>query len=120
MCYGPCSPSECFDGCQCEACTTWREITSGTYYPAFVLAVTGIIAALYAWQNELAVIRLATELLRKHRVIVCCLDTDGQFIGEIETLPGVMAKGATDEEARTNTRALGLRVMIDRVRHNES
>jgi predicted RNase H-like HicB family nuclease len=47
-------------------------------------------------------------------------ETDGRWIAEIEALPGVMAYGATRDEARTKVLALALRVLADRVEHGES
>lgn len=42
-------------------------------------------------------------------------ETDGRFIAEISDIPGVMAYGATEDEARANAYALALRVIADRV-----
>jgi predicted RNase H-like HicB family nuclease len=46
-------------------------------------------------------------------------EEDGRWIGEIPSLPGVMAYGATEAEARTRTEALALRVIADRIEHGE-
>jgi predicted RNase H-like HicB family nuclease len=46
-------------------------------------------------------------------------ETDGRWIGEAPDLPGVMAYGATESEARLKTVALALRVMADRLEHGE-
>ena len=43
----------------------------------------------------------------------------GRWIGEIPELPGVMAYGATEAEARTNTIALAFRVIGDRMTNGE-
>ena len=46
-------------------------------------------------------------------------EDDGRWLGEITWLPGVMAYGATAEEARRNTIALAFRVIGDRVQNGE-
>jgi len=47
-------------------------------------------------------------------------ETDGRWIGEARGLPGVLAYGETEAEARTKTTALALRVIADRIEHGES
>jgi predicted RNase H-like HicB family nuclease len=51
--------------------------------------------------------------------IVLDREADGRWIGEVPSLPGVMAYGATEAEAKELTMALALRVMADRVEHGE-
>ena len=46
-------------------------------------------------------------------------EQDGRWIGEIPDLPGVMAYGATKDEAQTNVTALALHVIADRIEHGE-
>ena len=46
-------------------------------------------------------------------------EADGRWIGEIAELPGVLAYGATESEARRKTAALALRVIADRLEHGE-
>lgn len=46
-------------------------------------------------------------------------EEDGRWIGEVPSLPGVMAYGATEAEARDKTAALALRVIADRLEHGE-
>lgn len=46
-------------------------------------------------------------------------EEDFRWIAEIETLPGVMAYGNTKEEAVAKAKALALRVLADRLEHNE-
>lgn len=46
-------------------------------------------------------------------------EADGRWIGEVPALPGVMAYGATPEEARGKAEALALRVLADRIEHGE-
>lgn len=46
-------------------------------------------------------------------------ETDGWWIAEIGDLPGVMAYGATRDEAIGAVEALALRVVADRIEHGE-
>ena len=46
-------------------------------------------------------------------------ETDGRWIGEVAALPGVLAYGSTEAEARTKAAALALRVIADRIEHGE-
>lgn len=47
-------------------------------------------------------------------------ESDGRWIAEILELPGVMAYGATIEEANSRVRALALRTLADRLESGES
>jgi predicted RNase H-like HicB family nuclease len=47
-------------------------------------------------------------------------ETDGRWIGEVPELPGVMAYGATRDEAISRVQALALRVLADRLEHGET
>ena len=47
-------------------------------------------------------------------------EEDGRWIGEVPELPGVMAYGASREEAIAKVQALALRVLADRLEHGES
>ena len=42
-------------------------------------------------------------------------EEDGRWIAEISSLPGVMAYGATKEEAASKVEALALRVIADQI-----
>ena len=42
-------------------------------------------------------------------------EEDGRWIADIAELPGVMAYGATQEEAKANVEALALRVLADQI-----
>ena len=42
-------------------------------------------------------------------------EEDGRWIGEVPELPGVVAYGATEDEARNRAAALALRVIADRI-----
>jgi predicted RNase H-like HicB family nuclease len=46
-------------------------------------------------------------------------EEDGRWIGEVPQLPGVVAYGASEDEARKKTAALALRVIADRIEHGE-
>ena len=46
-------------------------------------------------------------------------EADGRFIADVPALPGVMAYGATREEAIAAAKALALRVIADKVEHGE-
>jgi predicted RNase H-like HicB family nuclease len=47
-------------------------------------------------------------------------EDDGRWIAEIMTLPGVMVYGQTREEAIARVEALALRVLADRLEHDEN
>jgi predicted RNase H-like HicB family nuclease len=47
------------------------------------------------------------------------LETDGRWIAEIDQLPGVLAYGATREEAQAKVEALALRVLADRIEERQ-
>ena len=46
-------------------------------------------------------------------------EEDGRWIAEIPELPGVMVYGATRNQAIAKAEALALRVMADRLEHDE-
>jgi predicted RNase H-like HicB family nuclease len=47
-------------------------------------------------------------------------EDDGRWIAEIESLPGVLAYGATKNEAQSKVEALALRVIADRIEKEQS
>ena len=47
-------------------------------------------------------------------------EEDGRWLAEVPELPGVLAYGATPDEAMGKTEALALRVLADRLEHNET
>src|SRR5215510_6153815 len=47
-------------------------------------------------------------------------DDDGRWIAEVVALPGVMAYGATREDALARAEVLALRVLADRLEHGEA
>ncbi len=46
-------------------------------------------------------------------------EADGRWIAEVPTLPGVLAYGASREEALRRAQALSLRVLAERLEHGE-
>jgi predicted RNase H-like HicB family nuclease len=52
--------------------------------------------------------------------IVFDREDDGRWIAEIGSLPGVLAYGATKEEAQSKVKALALRVVADRIEVDQS
>jgi predicted RNase H-like HicB family nuclease len=47
-------------------------------------------------------------------------ETDGRWIAEIPSLPGVMVYGSTQEEAIANVEALALRVLADKAEETKA
>ena len=47
-------------------------------------------------------------------------EEDGRWIAEAIDLPGVMAYGRSQEEAKAKVQALALRVVADRLEHGEA
>jgi predicted RNase H-like HicB family nuclease len=47
-------------------------------------------------------------------------ETDGRWLAEVMELPGVMAYGSTQDEAIAHVQALALRVVADRLEHDEA
>lgn len=47
-------------------------------------------------------------------------ESDGCWLAEVPELPGVMAYGTTSMEAMSKAEVLALRVIADRLEHNES
>ena len=47
-------------------------------------------------------------------------ENDGRWLAEVAELPGVLAYGATREEAIGRAQALTLRVLADRLEHGEA
>lgn len=46
-------------------------------------------------------------------------EDDGRFLAEVIDLPGVMAYGGSADEALAHAQALALRVLADRLEHDE-
>jgi predicted RNase H-like HicB family nuclease len=47
-------------------------------------------------------------------------EEDGRWLAEVPDLPGVLAYGATREEAISRAQVLALRVVAERLEHNEA
>ncbi len=47
-------------------------------------------------------------------------EEDGRWLAEVVELPGVLAYGATSDEAIAKAQALALRVLADRLDHGEA
>ena len=47
-------------------------------------------------------------------------EADGRWIAEVLDLPGVLAYGGTPDQARARVQALALRVVADRLEHDEA
>jgi predicted RNase H-like HicB family nuclease len=47
-------------------------------------------------------------------------ESDGRWIAEVPTLPGVLCYGADRDEAVARVQALALRVIADRLEHREA
>jgi predicted RNase H-like HicB family nuclease len=46
-------------------------------------------------------------------------EEDGRWLAEVMNMPGVMVYGQTPDEAVARAKALALRVIADRLEHNE-
>ena len=49
----------------------------------------------------------------------CEREDDGRWLAEVSQLPGVLAYGASANEAMARAEALALRVLADRLEHGE-
>ena len=47
-------------------------------------------------------------------------EDDGRWLAEVPELPGVLAYGATRDEATSRAQVLALRVIAERLEHNEA
>jgi predicted RNase H-like HicB family nuclease len=50
----------------------------------------------------------------------CEQEDDGRWLAEVPELPGVLAYGASADEAMTKAEALAFRVLAERLEHGES
>ncbi len=46
-------------------------------------------------------------------------EDDGRFLAEVTDLPGVMAYGTSEDDALAHVQAMALRVLADRLEHDE-
>jgi predicted RNase H-like HicB family nuclease len=51
--------------------------------------------------------------------VECEREEDGRWIAEVPALPGVLAYGATPQEAQARAKALALRIVADRLDNGE-
>lgn len=47
-------------------------------------------------------------------------EEDGRWIAEVPEIPGVLAYGATADEAKAKVQAIALRALADRIDHGEA
>ena len=59
-------------------------------------------------------------VVRMHLRIETEREDDGRWLAEVPELPGVLAYGATAEEASARAEILALRVLAERLEHGES
>lgn len=52
--------------------------------------------------------------------IECERETDGRWLAEVPELPGVLAYGASADEATAKAEVLALRVLAEQLEHNET
>jgi predicted RNase H-like HicB family nuclease len=52
--------------------------------------------------------------------LVCEREDDGRWIAEIEAIPGVLAYGASANEAMARAEVLALRVLAEQLEHGEA
>lgn len=55
-----------------------------------------------------------------HITLDCEREDDGRWLAEAVALPGVLACGATADEAMARAEALALRVLAERLEHGEA
>ena len=55
-----------------------------------------------------------------HLTIDCEREVDGRWLAEVPELPGVLAYGASAEEAMSRAQVLALRVVAERLEHGEA
>ena len=54
-----------------------------------------------------------------HLTIESDQETDGRWLAEVPELPGVLAYGATRDDALAKAQVLALRVLAERIEHRE-
>lgn len=58
-------------------------------------------------------------LAERNYILEIDQEIDGRWIAEIHSLPGVMAYGATEQEAIANAEALAFRVIADQIEQSK-
>ena len=72
--------------------------------------------------EEIVKSRVQRELAKRQRrrlPVETEREEDGRWIGEVQDLPGVLAYGETEAEARAKATALALHVIADRIEHGD-
>jgi predicted RNase H-like HicB family nuclease len=62
----------------------------------------------------------ATIEVSMHFTIEHEREEDGRWLAEVPELPGVLAYGTTEKEAMAKAQALALRVLAERLEHDET
>jgi predicted RNase H-like HicB family nuclease len=78
------------------------------------------LVAKVGWQGIDGRRILATFEVHMHFTIEHEQETDGRWLAEVPELPGVLAYGATENEAMAKAQALALRVLAERLEHDET
>ena len=55
-----------------------------------------------------------------HLKVECEQEDDGRWLAQVPELPGVLAYGASADEAMTKAEALAFRILAERLEQNES
>lgn len=55
-----------------------------------------------------------------HTTLECEREDDGRWLAEVPELPGVLAYGQTSDEAISKAEILAMRVLADRLEHDET
>jgi predicted RNase H-like HicB family nuclease len=72
------------------------------------------------WQSIARGRIAATVEVYMHFTIEHEREEDGRWLAEVPELPGVLAYGATEQEAIAKAQVLALRVLAERLEHNET
>ena len=70
-------------------------------------------------EREVYIERTQTEWARMRHIIEFDREEDGRWIAEVPSLPGVMVYGNTKQEATFKVKALALRVIADKIEHEQ-
>jgi predicted RNase H-like HicB family nuclease len=81
---------------------------------------TARLAADVGWQFTSRRRIVATIEVFMHFTIEHEREEDGRWLAEVPELSGVLAYGATEREAMARAQALALRVLAERLEHDES
>ncbi len=82
------------------------------------------LVARVLWEHEVARSNRVAPTRLESACMNCSIqieqESDGRWLAEVPELPGVMAYGATPDEAMIKAETLALRVMADRLEKNET